>query len=169
MAKGEASAPKSKKPSAGLANAQRVIKGVALVVGGACTLLSLMSVVGIVTSNGVARLVVALILGIGFPAFIADRLLPKDDVKRAPGLTGDVFALVLLGFALVFVAFAHPLTEGLLAREGDRQAVAGNGLVARVAYVLAGVRADEPPAPSAGPAGSAAPSASASAGGDGGT
>ena len=49
----------------------------------ALTLVSLMSLVGALVENGWVRLGVALVVAIGVPAFLVDRLLPDDDPARA--------------------------------------------------------------------------------------
>jgi serine protease Do len=124
--------------------AKRVVKALAIVVGGLLTFVSLMAVVGVVSANGYVRVIAALILAIALPAFVADRLLPKNDTARARGLVSDVFALTLLGFAFLFCGIAQPLTRKLLVAEGDRLAASGFGALARVAYLFGGVRPEFP-------------------------
>jgi hypothetical protein len=121
-----------------------VVKGLAIAGGGLLTVLSFMSIVGAATSNGYAQLVVAMVLSIGVPAFVADRLLPKEDLVQVRGLVSDVFAVVLLGFAFLFCGLAQPLTKPLLVAEGDRLAVSGFTSLAEVAYFFGGVRAEFP-------------------------
>jgi hypothetical protein len=121
-----------------------VVKGLAIVGGGLLTVLSLMSIVGAATSNGYVQLAVALVLAIGVPAFVIDRLLPKEDFVRVRGLVSEVFSVVLLGFAFVFCGLAQPLTKPLLVAEGDRLALSGLSLLAEVAYFFGGVRPEFP-------------------------
>lgn len=126
--------------------ARIVVKAIAMVVGGLASLVCLMSAVGAVVGNGWVRLIVALVVLIGVPAFLSDRLLPDDDPTRARGLPGDVFALTWMGVALVYAVGAHGVTSKLLAAEGDRLAEAGWGRTARGAYLLGGL---EPKLPEA--------------------
>jgi hypothetical protein len=121
-----------------------VVKALSIVVGGLLTVISLMSVVGVVAANGFVRLGAAALVALAAPALVIDRLLPKKDVTKAPGLATDVYALALLGFAFVFCGVAQPLTKGMLVREGDRLAAAGFAATARVAYLFGGVSPDFP-------------------------
>jgi hypothetical protein len=116
------------------------VKGVAIVVGGLLSLVSLMALVGVLTGSGVVRLAIALVVALGVPAFVVDRALPKKDTTKVPGLATDVFALTLLGFGFIFCGPAQPLTKRLLVAEGDRLAASGFGALARVAYGFGGVR-----------------------------
>jgi hypothetical protein len=98
---------------------------------------------------------------VAFPAFAADRALPKKDTdKSRPGIVGDAVALVLLGIALLFVGLGQPVTRPLMVREGDRLAEDGHEIPAHLVYLMAGVRPVD--APAAAPP--AAPSASSSGG-----
>jgi hypothetical protein len=126
--------------------AHRVVRALAIVLGGLLTLLSLMSVVGAVTPNGYARFIVGLILTIAVPAFITDRLLPKEggSPARSSGLVSDVFSVTLLGFAFLFCGLGQPVTKKLLVTEGDRLAAGGMGAIARIAYFFGGVRPEFP-------------------------
>jgi hypothetical protein len=154
--------------------AQRIARAVGIGVGGFLSLLSFMSLVGVATANGWVQVIVALLLTIGVPAFVTDRLLPKDDSIKARGLIGDVFSVTLLGFAFVFCGLAQPLTRTLLVTEGDRFAASGYETLARIAYFFGGVRPEFPsPAPAAsgasiagaGPIDGGAPAAAAAPGG----
>ncbi len=145
----------------GLALAARIVKVLAIALGGACSFVSFASLVGLVTGNAWARGIGGLVLTVALPAFAVDRALPKGDAtKGRPGLVGDVIALVLLGVAMLFVGLGQPVTRPLLVREGDRLAEDGHDVPAHVVYLLAGVR----PVDSMPPAPPAAPSASASGG-----
>lgn len=128
---------KSERPLFPIAAA--AVKALSVAVGGMLTVISLMSVVGVVTANGLVRLGVAAVLTLAAPALLVDRLLPKKDVTKAPGLATNVYALALLGFAFVFCGLAQPLTKGMLVREGDRLAASGFATTARVAYLFGGV------------------------------
>jgi hypothetical protein len=132
----------------GIALAARVVKVLAIGVGGACTFVTFASLVGLVTGNGWARALVALVLSAGLPALAVDRALPKKDAgKPRPGLVGDVVALTLLGIALLFVGIGQPVTRPLLVHEGDRLAEDGHEVPAHVVYLLAGVRPVDSAAP----------------------
>jgi hypothetical protein len=144
----------------GLLLASRIVKGLAVAVGGACTFVSFASLVGLITGNGWIRALLALVLSVALPAVAVDRALPRKDVaKRRVGLVGDVVALSLLGMALLFVGLGQPLTRPLLVREGDRLAEDGHEVPAHFVYLLAGVRpvdstGPELPSPQVVPSGS---------------
>jgi len=107
------------------------------------TVLCLMAVVGAITGSGWIRLVAAVVVAIGLPLLLVDRLLP-DDRDRARGLPSDVLALFYVGVPLLFAGAAHGLTLRMLAVEGDRLHGGGWGRTGDVAYWLASV---EPAAP----------------------
>lgn len=135
-------------------------RAVGVVFGGFVTLVGFMSMVGFITDNIFARLLVALVFVIGIPAFISDRLLKRTNIGGGLPMVVDVFAIVLLGFALLFVA-ADVVTKGMFAKEGDRYARSGSRTMARVVYYVAGVSPTFPDEKEA--AAKAAGSASASA------
>src|SRR4051812_33110056 len=70
----------------------RLLKLVAIVGGLPAATLCLMALVGSFTENGYARVIVALLVVLAVPLFIADRLLPADPT-RARGLVSDVCAV----------------------------------------------------------------------------
>jgi serine protease Do len=125
-----------KKPNA-FVFAHGLVKTIAILVGGFGTMVAFMSLVGVVTGNGYVRLVVAALLTIGIPAFLADRLLPKDDPLRAIGLPTDVVALFFLGLTFLYVVLLHAGTQSLLLREADRERLAGWVAPSRVVYFFA--------------------------------
>jgi hypothetical protein len=95
-----------------------------------------------------------LVVVIGLRALLADRVL-KRTTGRGLAVVIDVFAIVLLGVAMVLVA-ADVVSKPLLRKEGDRYARSGSIFMARVVYYLAGVspifpheKASNKPAPSA--------------------
>jgi hypothetical protein len=162
---GSASSSKGATPQ--MRRLMRITSSIGIALGGFVTLVSVMGVVGFVTDNVWARLVVGLLVVIGLPAFLADRLLKRSDATLATrggiGTVSDVFAIVLLGTALMLVA-ADTFTKGILAREGDRYARSGSTGMARAVYFVAGVspvfpseKAKAPGAGSASASGSAAP------------
>jgi hypothetical protein len=152
-----------KKPSA-FVLAHGIVKAIAIVVGGFGTMVAFMSLVGIVTGNGYARLVIAALLSIGIPAFLTDRFLPKEDPLRAIGLPTDVFALFYVGFTFLYVVLCHSGTKSLLVREADREREAAWVVPARVVYFF-GATYPVPAPASAAPAvkGSSAPSSASAA------
>jgi hypothetical protein len=136
---------------------QRAIRAAAILLGGACTLVTFASLVGVATGNAWARAIVALLLTGILPAVAVDRALPRGESRARPGLVGDVVALVLLAIPLLFVGVGQPVTRPLLVREGDRLAEDGRDVPAHVVYFLAGVRPVDAPAPAAAAAPSALP------------
>jgi hypothetical protein len=140
----------------------RISRVVGVVLGGFVTLVGMMSLVGFVTDNFWVRLIVALIVVVGLPAFVSDRLLKRAKLGGGLGMVTDVFAIVLLAAALVLVA-VDVVSKPLLVREGDRYARSGSRMMARIAYFLGGVSPVFPEEKAAAPAGSGSASASASA------
>jgi S1-C subfamily serine protease len=140
-----------------------VLKAAAIGAGAVGTMLGLMGVVGGFVESGWVRVPVAVVVGLGVPLFIADRLLPKDPTKGGFGVVTDVLAILWLGFTFAFAGLAHGASEKLLAREGDRLTSEGFSELGAVAYVLAGVSASPASTPPAGSASAGAPAASGSA------
>src|SRR5580698_6558510 len=99
----------------GLVVLARVVKGVAIVVGGVCTFVTFASIVGVATGNEWVRAGLGLVLSVVLPAVAVDRALPKKDGGRPrPGLMGDVVAIVLLAVPLLFIGLGQPVTRPLL-------------------------------------------------------
>lgn len=162
---GGGSASKSASPP--MRRLMRIVCGLGILLGGSVTLVAMMGVIGLVVDNIWARLVVGLIVVVGLPAFLADRMLKRSDSTLATrgglGLVADIFAIVLLGIALMLVA-ADSMTSRLFRHEGDLYARSGSGTMARMAYFFAGVAPVFPAEKAAlKPAGSASGSASGSA------
>lgn len=161
--KGKSSTGKStsgaKKPSPQMRKLMRVTRVIGILFGGFVSLIGVMALVGLATDNFLARILVGLLVVVGLPAFLADRLLKKTNMGGGLGMVADVFAIILLGVALALVG-ADAITKGLLAHEGDLYAKHGSTGMARLVYFLAGV-APEFPAAGASPTGSASGSASA--------
>jgi hypothetical protein len=162
--KGSKSTASSRGPSPQMARLMLVTRLVGVVIGGFVTVVGVMSLVGLATDNFLARLLVGLVVAIGLPAFIADRLLKRTNMGGGLPMVADVFAIALLGIALVFVS-ADFVTKPLLIREGDRYARSGSTVTARLVYWMGGVSPLFPADKGAPPAGSASASASASASG----
>jgi len=161
----------SGRPTPQMRRIMRVTRVLGILLGGLVSLVGVMALVGLVTDNFLARILVGLIVVIGLPAFLADRLLKRTNMGGGLAMVADVFAIILLGVALILVA-ADAITKGLLAREGDRYARSGSTGMARVVYFLAGVSPvfpSEKPGAAPGASGSASGSASASASASGGS
>ncbi len=89
-----------------------VLKTIALSVGGLLTVISLMALLGLFIDNGWAQLGLALLIALGLPALIADRALPPG-AKKSDGVISDVYSLIWVGFALLFVGLSS-FTGGML-------------------------------------------------------
>lgn len=122
------------------------VKALALTVGGALTLVSLMALTGLIVQSGWIRSIVAVLVMLVIPAVIVDRLLPETADAKTKGLPTDVFALVWLGLALLFSVALHDVARPALITEGDRLNRAGYERLALLAYFVAGVQPTvEPP------------------------
>ena len=154
------SASKKSGPSESMRRLTRTTRLFGIFLGGLVTLVGMMSVVGIITDNVWARLVVALIVVVGFPAFISDRVLKRMGLAGGLSRIGDIFAIVLLGIALALVG-ADFASKPLFVREGDRYARSGSATMARIAYFLGGVTPVFPDEKAAGAPPGASGSASA--------
>ena len=119
-----------------------VLKVAALTIGGVLTLISLMAVAGAFVDNGWAQLGMALVVAIGLPALIVDRLLPHDATK-SNGVVSDVFSLLWIGFALLFVGFTNFTGDLLRAQAANFHAGGRDGLTALTMWV-AGPAESEP-------------------------
>lgn len=113
-------------------------RAIGVLLGGAVTMVGLMSLVGYVTDSFWVRFVVAAVVVIGFPAFVSDRFLKKTSLGGGAAMVTDIFAILLLGIALLLVA-ADALSKPLLVREADRYAQDGSRTMARFVYFLGGV------------------------------
>jgi hypothetical protein len=139
----------------------RITRVLGILLGGFVTLVGTMALVGFISDNFWVRLIVALLLVVGFPAFISDRFLKRTNLGGGLGMVADIFAIVLLGIALILV-YADFASGPLLVREGDRYARSGSRTMASFVYFMAGVTPVFPGEKSAAPAGSGSASASAS-------
>lgn len=141
----------------------KLLKLAGFIVGFPAAMLGVMALIGGATENSYVRFLGALVLVLGVPLFIADRLLPDHDPTRARGLVSDVLAVAWTLIAFVIAAALGATTRPMLGREGDRLVKAGYPEVGRAAYFLAGFDAQIPspePALSASATTSAAASAS---------
>lgn len=96
-----------------------LVKLVALVVGGVVSVMVTMSLVGLVTDNVWIELAVALVVVVGLPLLVADRLLPRDGSAR-PGLVGDVLAVMWMGGATAAMALGTSALQGPLEQQALR-------------------------------------------------
>lgn len=147
----------------------RITTGIGVALGGFVTLVAVMAVVGLAVDNIWARLVVGLLVVVGLPAFLADRMLKRGGSTLATrgglGMVADIFAIVLLGAALMLIA-ADSVTSSLFRHEADLYAKHGSTVMARAVYFVAGVSPVFPAdKAAAATSGSASASAGASAGG----
>jgi hypothetical protein len=138
----------------------RITAGIGIALGGFVTIVAVMAVVGLAVDNIWARLVVGLVVVVGLPAFLADRMLKRSDSTLATrgglGTVADVFAIMLIA--------ADSMTSSLFRHEGDLYARHGSTTMARAVYFVAGVSPVFPAErPAATPGGSASASAQASA------
>jgi hypothetical protein len=140
----------------------RITRTIGILFGGFVTLVGMMSVIGFITDNFWIRLLAALFIVVGLPAFVSDRFLKRTNLGGGLSMVVDIFAIVLLGIALLLVA-ADVLSKPLLVREGDRYARSGSRTMARVVYFLGGVSPVFPEEKGTAPAGSGSTSASGSA------
>jgi len=124
-----------------------IAKTIAIVVGLALTILALMALIGLLTDNFWIRLVPAVLVAVATPLIAIERMLPADEPKRAKGLPTDFLAILWLGFAVLFVGVAGPITRGVLVAEGDRYAASGPMIVARSVYWIAGATPEMPEPP----------------------
>ena len=136
-------------PGPQLMLAYRVLKLAGFVVGLPAAQLAVMAVIGAFTDNGYARVLGAAAVVVGLPLIIADRLLPAHDPSKARGLVSDVCVVTWMAITFGLAALAGNATRPLITREGDRLVTSGHADIARGAYLLAGVRAEVPPAPDA--------------------
>lgn len=151
----------SKGASPQMLRIMRITRGLGILFGGFVTLVGMMSVIGFLSDNFWVRLLVALLVVVGVPAFIADRFLKKTNLGGGLGMVADIFAIVLLGIALILV-YADFASKPLLVREGDRYARSGSRSMASIVYFLGGVSPVYPGEAGAAPAGSGSAAASAS-------
>jgi serine protease Do len=123
-----------------------ILKLIVIPLGLIATVVSLMAGVGVITTNLYVRAIVALVLALGVPLAIADKLLPNDDPTRGKGIVSDVLALFLVGLPLALTAAAR-YTGPVYIAEGDRLSKEGYEPLANVAYFLGNVRPERPAVP----------------------
>ena len=111
-----------------------------MLVGLPASLVCWMAAVGLVNANGWVRVIAALVITIGVPALLVDRLLPDQPSEASKGLPTDVVALFWLGLPLLFAVALQSVTQPWLVREGDRLTSADSSWIADAAYLLAGAK-----------------------------
>src|SRR5712691_11261241 len=102
--------------------AHRWLKVLAIAAGFPATTVCLMALAARFTHSFEMRLLVAVAAALAVPAAIAWLAKPKEDPLIAVGLPSEMYALLLLGFAVGFVIVAREYTQSLLIHEGDREA-----------------------------------------------
>jgi S1-C subfamily serine protease len=147
-------------PGAGIVIGHKIFKLAGFVVGLPAAMICVMALIGGVTENGYVRFFGALVLVLGLPLFIADRLLPNHDPTKARGLVSDVLAVSWTLATFVIAGALGGTTRPMLGREGDLLVKAGYPDLARGAFLLAGFDATIPN-PEPAPVASASSSASA--------
>jgi len=125
-----------------------VAKTICILAGLPLTVICLMSGVGALSASGWARVISAVVVSLGLPLLLVDRLLPEDRT-RAGGVPTDVLALFYVAVPLLFSGVAHGLTTRMLAVEGDRLTASGWGRAGAMAHWLGRVRVEpgKPPKP----------------------
>jgi S1-C subfamily serine protease len=118
--------------------ARGILKVLALAGGAFITVVSLMALAGLYIDNGWARAAIAIVVALGAPLFLVERILARLEPDKMNGVTTDVLAIVYVAFALVFVGAAHASARPLLQDEGQRLERAGMPRMAWTAYLLAG-------------------------------
>jgi serine protease Do len=146
------------RPGGQMKLARGILKVLALVGGAFITVVSLMAVAGIFVDNGWARAGIAIVVALGVPLFLVERILARLPADQMRGVPTDVLSLIYVAFALVFVGVAHGSSRPLLQHEGQRLERAGLPRIARAAYLLAG---GSPAAPAAAAAAAVSTPASA--------
>lgn len=119
--------------------AYRLVKLLAILIGGPVAAVGAMALVGLATDNLWVRLGVALVALVVLPLVVAERLLPDDDPSRGRGIPSEVFAVSWLGLGVLSLALAGPL----VASEGVRFSEDGMPRVGALVVALSGVDADE--------------------------
>jgi hypothetical protein len=117
-----------------------LLKLVSLLVGLGVTVLGLTALAGAVVENGWVRLGIAIVIALGPPLFLADRLIPRDDPVGAVGIPTDVLAVSWLAIATLLVWLAGGPLRGVWIADAERHWKAGRTEVARVELRLAGRR-----------------------------
>ena len=120
--------------------ARGILKAIALLGGAFISVVSLMALAGVYIDFGWARAAIAIVVALGAPLFLVERILARLTPDRMKGVTTDVLAIVYVAFALVFVGALHAQARPLLQDEGQRLELADMPRMAEAAYFLAGGR-----------------------------
>ena len=120
-----------------------VMRGVALVFGLIFATLGWMAVFSLVFDAPVIAFALGLLLALGSAVLAADRAVRMLKTPDRAAFGVDVAALALSVSSLVFV-LGQPLFSKAFVREGDNLARVGAPTIARVAYLLGGVRPEFP-------------------------
>ncbi len=112
------------------------LKASAMALGLVLSILCIMSIVALVSRSLLIQLVPALLVAIGGPLVVAERLARDSRGRRREGLATDVLAVGWLAFALIYIALAYPLTRPLLLHEAELLARAPSNLAKSTAPVV---------------------------------
>lgn len=139
-----------------------LVKLLALVVGGAVSLLALVAVLGLWIEALWLRVVLGVAALLLVPLPVADRALPRENTEPAKGIISDVIAIVWMCGALVVAAVGPTLLKERLDHEATWLTIRGLPRVGWFARWLAHDGAPPPaPAPVAEPAPAPEPAPSA--------
>lgn len=134
------------KPSGGLFTVGYVLtKLVSIAVGGALTLLCLVAMLALVLDDLWIRLGIAAVASLVVPLFVADRLLPSDNVTKARGLPSEVIAFTWVAVPIVFLLVGG---RPLLHAEASRLEGTSLAFAVPLAVGLAGLTPSEQVEPS---------------------
>ena len=117
-----------------------VVRAIAIVLGAACSVVALMSLVRPLTESLPVQLAVAVALSLLVPAVIVARLFPDRPKREASSLSWDVLAIVWISFGAAFFGLAHHYTQPWLAKEARLLAASGLPDVALAIELAAAVR-----------------------------
>lgn len=95
------------------------LKVAAILVGLPLSTVCLMAMVAILTDSLWVQLIPAVLVALVVPLLVAERVARDDRGRRREGLGTDLLAALWLGFALLFIVGAFPVTRHLLIRQAE--------------------------------------------------
>lgn len=146
-----------RKPAPAFGWLTAAIKLLALVVGGAATLLLGTSLLGTWLDAVWLQVAIVTVVAIGVPLLLADRLLPRSGEAR-PGLVTDVTAMTWMGVAIAALVLGPTTLYAAFEAEALRYDAAEHHRSAWSLRWIAGIPTPEPIATEPAPAMTAAPS-----------
>lgn len=123
-----------------LTAAHVVVRAVAIVLGAACSVVAVMSLIRPLTDSLPVQLGVSVAVSLLLPALVVARLFPDRPKREAASLSWDVLAIAWMVFAAVFFGLAHRHTQPWLAQEARLLAAAGMPEAALAVELAAAVR-----------------------------